>query len=241
MAQVSIQDLPHFSDIKIFRNMAPSEIQEVLSGATTRRFSRGSLMSYQGDRCEHFYLLSNGRARYFYQAPKGKKLILRWIIPGQVFGVAALVPGSPLYLVSSEAVQDSAAMVWSSRTIRGLASKFPRLLENALVIATDYMTWYVTAHAGLTSHTARERLTYVLIELAETVGHKLPQGVELDVTNEELASAADITPYTASRMISGWRSTGAIRKKRGKLVVRSMKLLLSQAPSLSQEDSQFPA
>lgn len=228
MVQVKIQDLPHASDSKLFRNMASSEIEEVLRSATPRRFSRGSLISYQGDPCEHFYLLWKGRARYFYQAAKGKKLILRWLTPGQVFGLAALVPGSPHYLVSSEAVQDSAAMVWSSRTIRSLASKFPHLLENALIISTDYMTWYVTAHASLSSQTARERLALVLMELAKTVGHKLPQGVELDVTNEELASAADITPYTASRMISGWRSAGAIRKKRGKLVVCSMELLLSE-------------
>ena len=46
-------------------------------------------------------------------------------------------------------------------------------------------------------------------------------GIEFDITNEELANAANITPYTASRILSEWQRIGAIRKNRGKILVRS--------------------
>jgi len=77
------------------------------------------------------------------------------------------------------------------------------LFENVLSLAADYISWYVAAHAALTSQTARERLGHVLAELAPTIGQNKKDGVELDVTNEELANSANITPYTTSRLIRG--------------------------------------
>jgi CRP-like cAMP-binding protein len=60
------------------------------------------------------------------------------------------------------------------------------------------------------------------------MGRKLPNGIELDVKNEELANAANISPYTASRVISDWHERGIISKRRGKIVLRSPHRLFSQ-------------
>ena len=159
--------------------------------------------------------------RYFFETPNGKKLILRWITPSDIFGGAALVSRPSTYLVSTEAVRDSVVLLWDGPTIRALARRFPELLENAIFLAADYISWYVAAHAALTSKTAQERLAHVLLELAPSIGQKVAGGIELDVTNEELANSANITPYTTSRMVSEWQRSGAIRKHRGKLIIRS--------------------
>ena len=76
-------------------------------------------------------------------------------------------------------------------------------------------------HAALTSQSARERLAHVLLELAPRIGEKVSDNLELEVTNEELANSANITPYTASRLISEWRKLGVIRKRYGKIFLRS--------------------
>jgi CRP-like cAMP-binding protein len=88
-------------------------------------------------------------------------------------------------------------------------------------MASDYLVWYVADHVALTCHTARQRLAQVLIRLAGVIGQKVPGGVEFDATNEELASAANITPFTASRLISEWQVNRAIVKRRGKILLRS--------------------
>jgi CRP-like cAMP-binding protein len=100
----------------------------------------------------------------------------------------------------------------------------------------SYLYWYVTAYAALTSQTAEERLASVLFGLATSVGQKASDGIELDVTNEELAYSANITHYTTSRLISKWRKAGAIRKHKGKIVLRSperffLRVVPSEAPS----------
>jgi CRP-like cAMP-binding protein len=98
-------------------------------------------------------------------------------------------------------------------------------MENALLIASDYLAWYLADHVALISHTARQRLARVVICLAETIGRKVQGGIEIDATNEELASAANITPFTASRLLSEWQRNRALAKRRGKIILRSPELL----------------
>jgi hypothetical protein len=57
--------------------------------------------------------------------------------------------------------------------------------------------------------------------LAESIGEKASGSVEIDMTNEELASLANITPYTVCSMISNWQRDGLIRKKRATVLIRS--------------------
>jgi CRP-like cAMP-binding protein len=212
-------DAPH--NIELLRGLNPHESDLILAAARPRRFPAKSVMTYQDEPADHLLLLWKGRARYFYETPNDKKLILKWIAPGHIFGGAALLSRPCTYLVSTEAVRDSIVLEWNGSTIRGLARRFPQLLENAHCIDMEYLSWYVAAHAALTSQSARERLASVLFGLAKSVGQKVSGGVELDVTNEELANSANITQYTASRFMSEWQRSGAIRKRRGKIVLRS--------------------
>ena len=211
--------VPH--RIELLRGLGQKEIDLILAAAKRRRFSAKSVMTYQDEPADHLLMLWKGRARYFFETPNGKKLILRWITPSDIFGGAALVSRPSTYIVSTEAVRDSVVLLWDGPTIRALARRFPELLENAIFLAADYISWYVATHAALTSKTAQERLAHVLLELAPSIGQKVAGGIELDVTNEELANSANITPYTTSRMVSEWQRSGAIRKHRGKIIIRS--------------------
>jgi CRP-like cAMP-binding protein len=183
------------------------------------------VITHQGDPADQLFLLWKGRARYFVDTPNGKKLILIWITPGHIFGAAALALPPSTYLASAEAVRNSMVLIWDGSTIRTLARRFPRLMINAFHTTIDYLSWYVGTHAALASQSARERLAHVLLGYAPSIGQKVSGGIELDVTNEELANAANITPYTTSRVVSEWHRTGAVRKHRGRILLRSLEKL----------------
>jgi CRP-like cAMP-binding protein len=55
--------------------------------------------------------------------------------------------------------------------------------------------------------------------LADGIGQKVPGGVELDVRNEELANEANISLFTASRLLSAWQREGILVKRRGKVLL----------------------
>lgn len=208
--------------IELLRGLKPGEVNVVLAAAKRRRFPAKSVLTFQGEPADEFFLLWKGRARHFFETPNGKKIILKWITPGQVFGAVAMVARPSTYFVSAEAVQDCVALVWDAPTIRQLALRFPQILENSLIIAADYFAWYVAAHSSLVCQNARERVAHLLTALAPVIGEKVPGGViEIDVTNEELANSTNITPYTASRLLSQWQKSGVLRKHRGKVRLHS--------------------
>jgi CRP-like cAMP-binding protein len=217
------------NNIQFLRGLKPPEVNLILGAGKLRRFSAKCLITHQGESAGHFMLMWRGRARYFFQTQNGRKLNLMPITPGLIFAGAALVSGSSAYVLSSEAVQDSVVLVWEGSTIRALARRFPQLLQNALFIALDHFDWYTSAYAALGSQSARERFARVLVALAPKIGRSVLGGVELDVTNEELANSANITHYTASRMVTQLKKVGALRKQRGKIVLRSPEKLFLRA------------
>ena len=110
-------------------------------------------------------------------------------------------------------------LVWKRAVIRTLAERHPRIMDNALWTASDYLDWYLAAHIALSCHTARQRLAGVLTSLAPLLGRPVPGGVELDVTNEELGSAAHVTAFTASRLLNEWQRDRVVIKRRGRVVI----------------------
>ena len=105
--------------------------------------------------------------------------------------------------------------------MRTLIDRYPRLCQNVLSTGADYLDWYIAAHAALVCDTAQQRLASVLAHLADAIGREVSGGVELRVTNEELANAANITTFTASRILSEWQAERAVTKRRGSIILHS--------------------
>jgi CRP-like cAMP-binding protein len=206
---------------RFLEGIGEADLGLILAYAMERRVSAGTVVTRQGAPATELFLIVKGRARYFTSTLDGDKILLRWLPQGDIFGGAALLADPSAYRVSTEIIRDASLLVWTRASIRALAARYPKIMENALSIVGDYLDWYIGAHLALSSQTARQRLAGVLVSLAPLHGRAVPGGVELDVTNEELASAAHITLFTASRILNEWQRRRAIVKRRGLVVLRA--------------------
>jgi CRP/FNR family transcriptional regulator, nitrogen oxide reductase regulator len=211
---------------RFLQGLTEAEIESVLAASTARRFPANSIVTLQGQSADYLFLLTKGCARYFSITEEGQKILLLWFGPGDVFGGIAILPEPSSYLLSTEMVKDSCVIAWPRSAIRDIMARYPRLQDNALSIASDYLAWFHASHMALVSHTARQRLARVLTTLAQGIGHKVPGGIEIDIKNEELANAANVTIFTASRLLSEWRRNGAVSKRRGSIVLHAPQRLL---------------
>jgi CRP/FNR family transcriptional regulator, nitrogen oxide reductase regulator len=208
-----------------------SDRESILKAATPRQFLANSVVLNQGNPANNVFLLTTGRARHFFITENGDKILLNWLVPGDTFGGYAMLATPGSYLVSTETVKDSSALMWGHVTVRNLVARYPRLLDNGLLTAGDYLAWYLAANVALTCHSARQRLAEVLLSLARGIGEKVSGGIELDFTNEELANAANVTLFTASRILNQWQREGFVVKSRGKVLLRSPERLFVHAAS----------
>lgn len=210
----------------LLEGLAPPDLHIVISAAKQLQFRANSIVVSQGDPAEHFYQLAHGRVRYFAMTEAGQKLSLYWQMPGEVFGGAALLSKPSTYLISTETVRDSSVLAWDRNTIRGLVARYPVLAENAFFIAYNHFDWYIATYLALSCHTARQRLGQILVSAGRIIGQKVHEGVEIDVTNEELASAANVTPFTVSRALNEWQRDDILKKLRGKVLLTRPERLL---------------
>jgi len=204
---------------RFFEGMDAPDIKTILAAAVQKRFLTKSVVFHQGDPAGQLFLLLTGRARRFFLTQDGEKVVLLRVTPRELFGEASVLAKPLEYLVSTEALTPINTLVWNRGTIRSLCERYPRLVQNVLLISFDYLAAYRAAHASLICNSAPERLARVLTNLADGIGQKVPGGVELDVRNEELADEANISLFTASRLLSAWQREGILVKRRGKVLL----------------------
>jgi CRP-like cAMP-binding protein len=216
------------SPSRLLDGLSAEDLTAILRTAKVQRFSANSVIVNQAAAAKHLFLLKHGQARHFFITDDGEKILLRWLVPGDITGAATLLSKPSRYQMGTEVLKDSRFLVWDRNTVGDLTTRYPKLLQNALSIMEVYFDWYLTAHIALTCHSARQRCASVLTNIGRAVGQKVAGGIELAITNEELASAAGITLFDASRFMSEWRRSGALAKTRGKVLLRSPDLLFRE-------------
>jgi CRP-like cAMP-binding protein len=215
---------------QLLKGLSLSERELVLATAKASRIPANQIVIQQDYLANQLFLITSGQARYFFITEEGRKVLLFSLVPGDVFGGAAILSERSRYLLGTETVKETRVLVWPRSDMTKLTARYPRLMQNMLLIAYDYLGWYLAAHIGFTCHTAAQRFAAVLVTLAHTVGEKGPKGMEIDANNEDLANAAGITTFTASRLMSRWQRLGVILKKRGRVIILSPERLLSERP-----------
>jgi CRP-like cAMP-binding protein len=201
----------------------------ILSAAVLRRYPAKTVVVEQGHTGNQVFLLASGRARHFFITEGGQKILLNWLVPGDLFGAYAGLLRPIPSLFGAETVKDCDALVWDRATIRRLMARYPRILDNGLSIAGRYLAWFLAAHVALSCHTAQQKLAHILAGLIKGIGQRVPNGFVLDVTNKELAYSANVALFTVSRFMSRWQRQGILQKSRGKILLRSPERLFVDA------------
>jgi CRP-like cAMP-binding protein len=211
---------------KFLAGIPDHDRRSILGVAKQRHASDKETIIQCGDRAACLFLLREGNVKYCKVTEQGEELLLRWLAPGDVFGLGTLLEDPPGYIGSAVATKDCTLSVWEHSSILRLSSAYPQLLENALRITMDYLAAYADRHARITTRTAEQRLAHTLLQLGHRIGRPHLAGVDVDITNEQLSSLADIGMFTASRVLSKWERRGAITKKRGRVRIQAPEKLL---------------
>jgi CRP-like cAMP-binding protein len=212
--------------VRFFTGLEKSATKVILAAATRRKFKAGEIVAHAEDPALHMFLVKDGHVDFYITTSDGREILLRRLVSGNIFGVAAFLSEPIGYVGTSKSVRDSELYVWDHAVIRQLAQEYPRLSENALRTVLRYIALFAERHLALVSKPAQERLAFALTSLGSRAGHLVPSGVEVNIKNEELASLADVSFFTASRFLQEWERQGVVEKGRGKVLIRCPEKLL---------------
>ena len=215
------------ASIQFFSGLETSEIDIVLAEGVRRKFQKPEIISRADEPAASLFLIKLGSINLYTATDDGEQILLRRLVPGDIFGVASLLSEPTSYLGTTQAVNRVEILAWDHRSIRRLARTYPRLAENALRTALRYVALYAKRHIRLVSNTAQERLACVLTSVGSRAGRVCPTGIEVDIKNEELASLADVNFFTASRLLKNWERKGLVEKSRGRVLIRCPEKLVA--------------
>ncbi len=220
------------ASVRLFAGMRRDQTDTILSVSVRRAFRRSEIITTADSPASHLFLLEAGNVNFYVTTESGRMVLLRRLMPGDAFGIACILDQPMGYLATGTAVNNVEVLTWDHSNVRRLVSAYPRLCENALRIALRYIREYATRHVSLVSENARGRLAYTLMGLGSRAGHAKASGLEIDIKNEDLASLADVSPYTTSRLLQKWERAGVVEKRRGRVLILCPEALLEhQAPS----------
>jgi CRP-like cAMP-binding protein len=211
---------------ELFAGIKGSGLSEILDAAETRRIGTRHVILREGTTAAHLFLLKSGRAKFYRVSHSGDEVLLTALFPGDTFGLGTLLSGPAPYMGSAETTRNSELLMWKHARIRSLAQKYPRLAQNALGIVLRYLNAHFDRLFDLVVSSAAERLASALLHFCKETGRVVTTGVEIDITNEELAAQANVSPFTVSRLLRRWASAGALRKSRGKVFIKAPEKLL---------------
>jgi CRP-like cAMP-binding protein len=210
---------------QIFENLEDNALRVVRQNAHSQVAGSGEFFVQQGERALRFYVLTRGYAKIVQVTQDGHQVLIRYIGPGQEFGLVAVLSGFE-YPASVQAVEECEALVWEGELLAQLIERYPRIGFNALRILAQQNQELQRRYHELLTQRVEQRLAQSILRLAHQAGRSTAEGtlIDLSLSREDLAEMVGTNIYTVSRIMSRWEQGGLVQSDR-----QSVRLLCQAA------------
>lgn len=192
--------------------LTPPEINALLKAAKQEEISAHQVIQREGDSANRLWLLVTGLVVVYRLAHDGNKVFVGWGVPGDTFGLATVLRQPAHYIVTIEAVQKGLLYAWDLPSCTKLLLGCSSISKAVNSVAAGYLETVINVLSTRAFQGAQQRLARVVFESARQIGRAGREGIELDLTNEQLAVAAHMSLFTATRKLSKWQKLGMLKK-----------------------------
>jgi CRP-like cAMP-binding protein len=203
--------------------MLDSEDRAALIGAgRRRRYNRGATIVIQGDHSDAVFVVVAGRVKISQVTPDGREIVLAVDGPGDLLGeFEAVDPESGPRKAANVAMEPVECRELTGEEFRSVLQSNPRIALTLLRWTIRRLKASDRRRIDATSLDTTHRLARFLLELAADQAQTDPSRVdiELQLTQEELASWIAASRDTVVRAITSLRSLGLIATARRRITI----------------------
>lgn len=229
----TVLTIPERSNIESgswFSKLSSPLRSDILSRATVRRLSDGTLLSCRGEPAEEWVGVARGAVRVSSVSLSGKQISLTYVEPGTWFGDISLFDGLPR-THDATAHGDTTLLVVRKPDFKDLLSRHTELYEALLRLNCRRLRLMFDVVEDLNTRPLAARLAKQILLLARSYG--APQGEEirigLQLAQEDLAQLLGASRQRVNQELKGFERDGAVRVEPTRLVVLSKEKLLAIA------------
>jgi CRP/FNR family transcriptional regulator, nitrogen oxide reductase regulator len=206
--------------LPMFAQLSADALDEVLRETRAVHHAKNSNVFEQGAEAQSFFVLLHGHVRATKTTPDGQQVVVRYVSPGEVFGVAMAI-GLAQYPATATAVDDCVVLTWPSVVWARLVEKYPALATGTLQTVGSRLQDSQTRMVEMSTEQVERRVAHALLRLTQQAGRKTATGIEIDfpISRQDIAEMTGTTLHTVSRILSAWEQQGLIDGGRQRIVV----------------------
>lgn len=202
------------------------DIEAPRSGAVPLSFGTAKArqkICRSGEPAPHVLLLCRGWAYRFVVLPDGRRQIVDFILPGQLFSIAA--PFRQRHSATVQTLTKVRYGLFERESLQAELLTRKNLMQRVAELCIEDMDRLEGSLADLGRRSALERVARLLLSLVERLDRRnMVTDMECDfpVRQEHIADATGLTPIHVGRMLRQMRSDGIIELISGRLRVIDM-------------------
>ena len=167
------------------------------------RFGRNEEVYGEDEPAEFLYQVVSGAVRTYRMLDDGRRQVVAFYLPGDIFGVEA----GDVHLSSAEAVSESQVLVVKRASVMARAER-ERDLSRQLWTLTVRELQRVQQHSLVLIKSAEERVASFLLEMASRCTSDA--AIELPMSRQDIADYLGLTIETVSRTFTQFVQSGVI-------------------------------
>ncbi len=215
------------AELPLFREFSREQLADMLRNATSKRYPKNTNVFEQDGKAHSFFVLLHGRLRVVKLTPDGQQVVMRYINPGDLFGVAMAI-GRDTYPATSTAVVDSIALAWPTAIWPDMIARYPGLGVSTMQTIGSRLQDTQTRVVEMSTEEVSRRVAHALLRLAKQSGREVEQGIEIDfpISRQDIAEMTGTTLHTVSRLLSSWEGEGLVEGGRQRIILKDQHRLL---------------
>lgn len=210
--------------------MEPVDLDRMLGQARSLRVAKDQPVFEQEEQAHSFFLLLDGHVRVVKTTPDGQVVIVRYIGPGELLGIAQAL-GLDSYPASAIATVDCVVLAWPGRLWSEFATAFPSFGANTYKTVGARLQDAHTRVVEMSTEQVDRRVAHALLKLVRQSGKKTEDGLLIDfpISRQDIAEMTGTTLHTVSRLLTAWEERGLVKSGRQKVTVVDRRRLLTLA------------
>lgn len=209
---------------ELFSALPKEAVEQIARLAIRRNFAKGHMLFAQGNKGDAFYGVVSGRVRISASAPNGKEINLLDIGPSGTFGEIALIDGGPRTATAIAASEVTLFIIERGGFV-GLLRKEPELLMQLLLRMCERVRWTSELLEDISFLGLPAQIAKRMLLLANTHGRPSAEGVELTLSQADLATFLGLSRQIVNQHLQEWRKQEWIHLGRGRILIRDMESL----------------
>lgn len=210
----------YLKDCQLFQHLSLPEMQWLESRSRVRHFERLIPVYLPADASNGVLVLASGRVKLYSVTPDGKQTILAFIEPGEVFGELSLVEdGNGEREEHAMTTERSTIVLVPAADMKRIVEQNPKLALGVTRLIGIRRRRIERRLKNLLFHSNRDRLTHLLLELAEDYGTVADNQVDLSIrlSHQDLASIIGSTRETVTLILGQMQDEGLVQVGRRRI------------------------